>query len=331
MRRSIRCAVVLVAFALVTAAAPAFAQLPDVPTLLADLGLSADEIAQVESGAIVHYAVPPASDRELTTGLAFEVQTAPSALVAQMKKDLLDSVDPNVTAHGTISNPATAADFQRLTLTPAVAQQYASATAGGALNLSTEEIAALGNLGAGASTAAVEAQVRAQLLARALAYQTNGLNGIAPYARGSGERSAGSELRTALMAAKALDKYAPAAYRAVSEYPTGKPAGAQESFRWSQFDAHGTPTIALTHVLLVPDGDAWIAVQRQFYVSTGYNVEQAIAALLPSASVTVVAYANRTSTDQITGFGGDAKRSIGSKVLASQLESMFERARKAAQ
>ena len=96
-----------------------------------------------------------------------------------------------------------------------------------------------------------------------------------------------------------------------------------------QFEAHGVPTIALTHVLLVPDGDAWLVVQRQFYVSAGYNVEQAVAAFLPSKGGTVVAYANRTSTDQITGFGSGTKRSIGSKILASQLETMFERARAA--
>jgi hypothetical protein len=81
--------------------------------------------------------------------------------------------------------------------------------------------------------------------------------------------------------------------------------------------------------MLVPDGKAWIAMERQFYVSTGYNAEQAVAAFLPSESGTVVVYTNRTSTDQIAGIGGRAKRSIGSKVLASQLEAMFERARAA--
>jgi len=312
-------------------AAPALAQLPAAPALLADVGVSADEIAQIQAGSMVHHDVAAASDRELTTGLAFEVQAPPAKLVGEMRQDLLDRVDPNVTQKGTISNPATAADFQALTLSPEVATKYATAQPGGDLNLSKDEIAALAKLGADASTASVEAAVRSLLLARALAYQKSGLAGIAPYARESGERSAGSEIRTALMASKPLAKYAPEAYREISEYPTGKPAGAQESFRWTQFDAHGVPTIALTHVFLVPDGDAWIAVQRQFYVSAGYNAEQAVAALLPSDSGTVVVYGNRTSTDQITGFGGGAKRSLGSKVLASQLESMFERARKAAQ
>jgi len=36
-----------------------------------------------------------------------------------------------------------------------------------------------------------------------------------------------------------------------------------------------------------------------------------------------VVYGNRTSTGQIMGFGGSAKRSIGSKLLESQLESLL--------
>jgi hypothetical protein len=176
----------------------------------------------------------------------------------------------------------------------------------------------------------VEPQVRSALLARLQAYRANGLAGIAPYAHADGKsRSPAEELRTATQASKKLQQHAPAAYQFLLSYPNGKPPGTEEIFRWSHFDAHGVPTLALTHVLLVPDGEAWIVAQRQFYVSTGYNAEQAVAAFLPSQAGTVVVYANRTSTDQITGFGGGAKRSLGSKMLASQLEGMFEKARAA--
>jgi len=129
---------------------------------------------------------------------------------------------------------------------------------------------------------------------------------------------------------KALERYVPAAYHYLLSYPDGKPPGTRELMRWSHFKGHGVPTIVLTHILQIPDGDAWIVVQRHFYVSTGYNSEQALAAFLPAKDGgTVVLYANRTSTDQVTGFGGGAKRSIGSKLLASQLEEIFESARKA--
>jgi myo-inositol-1-phosphate synthase len=234
-----------------------------------------------------------------------------------------------VTAFGVVSNPGSVADFTKLKLGADQAAVWTGATAAGSLNLSAAELASFQKLGSGASVEAVEQQVRELLLARVQAYRTQGLAGIAPYVRASGERSAGAELRTATEASKALSTYAPAAYQALLSYPNAKPAGAREVFHWSQFDAHGTPTIALTHVLLIPDGDAWITAQRQFYVSAGYNAEQALAAFLPSSGGTVVVYGNRTSTDQITGFGASTKRSLGSRVLASQLEEMFGRARKA--
>lgn len=169
-----------------------------------------------------------------------------------------------------------------------------------------------------------------ELLARVAAYRAKGLAGIEPVARGSEQRSIADELRSATLASKPLAKYAPAAYQLVLDYPANKPSGFGETFRWTQFDAHGTPTLALTHGMYAPDGDAFLVVQRQFYVSTGYNCEQAIAAFVPTGTGTIVIYANRTSTDQITGFGGSQKRAIGSRMLASQLEGIFEKVRASA-
>jgi hypothetical protein len=317
---------------LAIAAGPAAAQLPDAATLLADLGLTPAEIADVQAGKIVRHSVPAASDRELTVGMAFQIPVAPAELVKDVRSGLVGRVDPTTLASGSIGANASA-DLAKLTLAPNAASRaaaYVSASPGGDLNLSGPEIAAFQALGAGAAPAAVAQAVRSALVARLQAYQSKGLAGIPPYARSSGERSAGEELRTASKATQPLAKYAPAAYAYLTAYPSGKPPGADESFRWSQFDAHGTPTIALTHGLFIPEGDAWLVVQRQFYVSTGYNCEQAVAAFLPVQGGTVVVYGNRTSTDQITGFGGSTKRSLGSKILASQLEDIFQHVRGAA-
>ena len=316
--------------ALALTAATARADLPDAATLLGALGLDPEAIAQVQSGQFVRIALKPASDRELVAGLAFMVSTAPDALVAELRRHLLDRASPGITSFGVIQIPATLAGFQALVLEPdaaARARAYVTAGPGEALNLSSGEIAEFAALGTGAPVASVEQALRTALLARLQAYRSQGLAGIAPYARDGGQRSPADELRTATAASVALEKYAPAAYRALAEYPEATPPGTEEAFQWTQFQAHDVPTIALTHMMLVPDGAAWIALQREYYVSSGYNVEQAIAAFLPTQSGTIVVYANRTSTDQISGFGGDAKRSIGSRVLESQLESMFERAR----
>ena len=74
------------------------------------------------------------------------------------------------------------------------ANAYVTATPGGSLNLSSAEIAAFAQLGAGASVVSVEQQVRSALLARVQAYQSQGLAGIAPYARANGQRSGADEL-----------------------------------------------------------------------------------------------------------------------------------------
>ena len=88
------------------------------------------------------------------------------------------------------------------------------------------------------------------------------------------------------------------------------------------------PTVALTHGLSVPSGDAFLVLQRQFYVSEGFNCEQAIVALLPVDGGTVVIFSTHTSTDEVEGFAGDLKRSIGRGIVATQLEALFARLQK---
>jgi len=313
----------VLAFA-IAIAPPAARALPDADTLLADLGVSSDQIAQVDGGQFVSFDMKSSSPRELTAGFAFRVNVPPAELVKDLRAGLANKVDSNVTASGALHGAGSDADLAGLKIDPNVAASYAGGS--GDLNLSTAERASFANL----APAAVAKQVKAALLARVAAYQTKGLDGIAPYARGSDSRSPADELRSATNATKPLAKYEPSAFQLALDYPAKKPAGFGETYRWSQFDAHGVPTIALTHGMFVPDGDAYLVVQRQFYVSTGYNCEQAIAAFVPTGSGTVVVYGNRTSTDQITGFGGGAKRSIGSKVLESQLQDMFQKIRGAA-
>jgi len=301
--------------------------LPDAEKLLAELGFSGEEISDIKAGHFVQRALDASDDRELDTALAFLVDTPPSKLAEQLRQGMLDRVDPNTIAFAAIEGAPSAANFAKLDLKPEAekrAKAYSKASPGEDLNLSKQEIAALRALGSASSVAAVEDAIRRALVARTQAYQARGLDGIDPYARSSGKlRSVADDLRSATTASKKLESLAPNAYQALLSYPNAKPEGLEETFEWSHFQAHGTPTIALTHTLYIPDGDAWLIAQRQFYVSTGYNCEQAISGLLPMQQGTLVVYANRTSTDQVEGFGGGAKRSIGSKLLSAQIEKLY--------
>ena len=263
----------------------------------------------------------------------FQVPTSPADLVGDLKKGLLDKVDPGNISFGFVQGAGSPADFAKLTFgvgATARAVEYVTARPGGPLNLSEAEIASFQQLGADAPPTEVEQAVISALLPRVQAYRAKGLAGIAPYARDDGgTRSPGDELRSASQATQVLQKYAPHVCSMLLEYPNAKPLGTDETFPWTHFIAQDVPTIALTHSCFISERAAWIVVQRQFYVSAGYNSEQAVAAFFPTQSGTVVMYANRTSTDQIEGFGGRAKRSIGSRAMASQLQSLFENVRSA--
>jgi hypothetical protein len=101
------------------------------------------------------------------------------------------------------------------------------------------------------------------------------------------------------------------------------PHGFAENLYWVQLRANGEDTVVLEHVFQATFDDTTLLVQRQYYVSTGYNAEQAIVGFLPAGDGTLVVYTNHTSTDQLLGLGAAAKRAIGHTLMTNQLERIF--------
>ena len=54
-----------------------------------------------------------------------------------------------------------------------------------------------------------------------------------------------------------------------------------------------------------------VEVYREFYVGHSYNSLHIVVGVFSVKEGTLVFYANRTSTDQVAGFGGGLKRNIG--------------------
>jgi hypothetical protein len=305
---------------------PARAQ-PTVDQVLADAGLSSDVKQRVLNGEFYSGEVTAVSDKDLSVSIAFLVKTSPDDLSKQIMSGDFVTADPQVQAHGVLSPAASLADLAELQITTDIAQAFMNAEPGSALNLSTSEISAFSAL-QGGTQQAVQQQLQQTLLARFQAYQTSGLTGIAPYDRGGGNTSSpGNELREASQAAAGLQKYLPAFQKALLGYPQATVPGMQQKFYWLNYNISGKPTFVLTQIMAAPDGAARAVVQRQYYVSTGYNSEQAVAGFLPVQGGTVVVYANHTFTDQVAGWGGSMKRSIGRTMMASKLKQLFDTAR----
>lgn len=314
----------MIASAVVLAATAAMADaVPKASQLLTEVGLSADAVQRVLAGEFVSADVPAVSERDLSIALAFVVKSSPADLAKQIVAGELVSADANVKARGLLTGASTPADLKKLQIASATASAFAGAKAGSDLNLSTDEIAAFNAAGA----AGALDQLRAMLLKRYQSYRASGLAGIAAYDRGGSSSDPAADLRAASESSPGLKKYLPSLQQTLVTYPKAAVTGLKEDFYWLAYDIDGKPTYVLTHIMAAPDGDAAVVVQRQYYVSTGYNAEQAVAGFLPVEEGTVVVYVNHTFTDQVAGFGGSMKRSIGRNMMESQLKKVFEKAR----
>ena len=301
---------------------------PTADQLLADGGLSADDKQSVLNGEFVTADAKAVSERDLAVTMVFMVKkTSPDTLSRQVIAGGLVTADSQVQAYALFKTPGTLPDVAGLRIPGDEAKALAGAKPGSAFNLSAAEIKAFNGLPAG-NQQAVQRQLQQMLLQRHLAYRASGLAGIAPYARGGGsEMNLAADLRKATQAAQGLEKYLPKFQAALLDYPKGMEPDMQESFVWLRSIIHGQPTYVLQHTLAVADGAARAVAQRQYYVSAGYNGEQAVAGFVPFQGGTLVVYSSHAFTEQVAGFGGSMKRSIGSRVMADQLKKMFEAGR----
>ena len=315
-------------------AGSAGAELPTAVEALELLGLSADR-EQVLAGKIASRPAKPSNSREVAVNMAFVVREPPAQLVDHALEELLGDTSRKNLSSGEFDGNGALTDLAALNLRPNEqerARQYLAAGPGEDFNLSAPEIASFQALGSAAGVKAVIEQIKRNLLARYQAYRAEGLDGIQPYARSKSKQwNPAGDLRSAVEASKALETYMPDFHQALLSWPQDKPEQLKESFRWSNYATPYAPSLILTHELYMPEGDGFAVGQRQFYVSRGYNVEQAIAVFIPVSEGTLVAYSNRTSTDKVQGFGGSTKRNIGSKLMARQLSSLYERVQKDAE
>jgi hypothetical protein len=298
---------------------------PTAAQILSEMHWSLDDQSRVLDGEFVMNDVSAVTPRDLSVRMAFLVKLPPDELFRRvLTGDFI--VDPQVVSSGEFVGTGSLSDLTRLQISDDVARALANARPGAALNLSTAEIAAFNAL-RGASTDAVQHQLRQMLLERYRAYRAAGLTGIAPYDRGGRTTDVSEYLRTASDAAAELKKYLPELQQQLIAYPQPIVTALEQRFRWLQYDIDGATTFVLMHEMGVAAGAARALVQRQYYVSTGYNAEQAIAGLLPVEAGTIVIYTNHTFTDQIGGFGDAVKRGIGRRVMSSKLKQIFDATR----
>jgi len=303
------------------------------------LGLTAKQLEDVRAGKIVSTDYEELSERELAITVAMLVNR-PIAEVADAVRNtgLLES-DPHITRFKALGDRDPAeSDFAEVSFAKGEAseiKELLTIKAGSEFNLSTAEIArfeALRRRFPGACDAScaglVVAEYRRVLLERMRAYRGGGTGAIAPYARSGGKSvSPGAELETAAKGCDLMHERFGDVIDAFADYPRHTISGIASRYFWAKQTVQDRPDYVLMHRMLYERPDAFLGMERQFYVGHGYNALLIMSGCMGIGDKTLVFYINRTSTDQVAGFPQDARHSLGRKHMRAEIISSLEKIR----
>jgi len=305
------------------------AEAAEIEELMAALSFSSEDLEAVRAGKFVSARLKSASDRELAIALAVKLPIEPQDLVAILERGGALSLNPKVKHFGVVRKPVGTEDLADITLGPDQIDRWRNAVAGEDINLSEDEFGELrtertSTRGEPAPVAAIQEAARQILYSRMRLYQISGLDGIAPYRRSDGNvRDPAHEIRLASVADRGIGLLPSEFYDVLLGYPDRIPAQFQEVFFWALEEGPGGRLVNLTHRFAVAVDGGFGIVQRQFFVTAGYNMEQAVSRIFSVKGGSILLYTNRTSTDAVGGFGGSARRGIGDRMLEGELKSVI--------
>ena len=277
-------------------------------------GLKAEEIARLDSGAVVARAT--LKSQEVITVGAVKIR-APRDRVLDYYGQMISYVDGTVTlAFGRFSSPPTAADVKSLTFDPKDIEDLRSCKPGSCdVRLSGTGIDALQrtvNWKAPDAAERVNEFVRDAAVDYVAAYQATGDAALVTYGDRAKPVSLQQQWRAIVGNAAYFHEYAPELKTYLEQYPRGSLPGGRDVFYWVKEDYGFKPTVSIVHgVIYQPPTrtDRAFVVQKQIYANHYYDGSLAVATVLSAtengAPVTYLVYANRSRGDQLRGgFGG---------------------------
>jgi hypothetical protein len=311
----------------------ALAEPSAVDEVLGVLGMDKGQIAELEQGQPIAYALSESSADELAVGLVWYLPVPLTKVAGQLRLQDPDPLDVDVTAHGILTEHSGAGSLATVVLSKEEAQAFLDAEPGDEFNLSAHEIDKLKTFKQTlkrtphrAIEDAAGEHFREILLQRYAAYRRGGTKAIAPYAREESTDSKPSlELRQAANASAILSHYFPVLGKAWLDYPQALPPGAGEVFPWVEKNVEGRSAVILRHRVNIDWNGGVLVLTREFYAPHSYNSSQWITGCLPYRDGTVVFQQVRSYTDQVAGVASDVKHLVGRELLKDKMLKSFER------
>jgi hypothetical protein len=345
-----QCFVALLVICTATACPVVAQEIPDDMEGMANyLGFRGADITKLLQGEVIEVkeTIEEGSDKEMAVGVAILLPTTLDKAVEILRSGRRFAVDPNVIDYRRLSRDGPSeADFADLGYTAdeiKEVQQLLKVKAGSKFNFSQAEVERFQRLAKELKgknvkkdpsvREAVNAELRAVLLERYLAYRQGGLEAIEPYSRGKKKQSSPAEELTLAVNEDELrdERLAPMIrenQQAWIKYPQGDREGIENDFFWAKTDVQGRPCLVLTHVMSFQDAKGGLIAERQFYVGHDYNSLNLVMGAVPVEGGIVLFYRNRTFTDQVAGFGSDMKKGIGRGQMHKTIVKLFREAQR---
>ena len=321
--------------------------MPTVDELMSFLGYSQSAADKVYAGEIISSGLESGTEKELAVTVAMLVRAPLSVLVNSVREGRIFEVHKDIIAFGDLGDaPPDRESFAKLGFGAEDVKEIShllEVKPGSAFNFSTSEIKRIQSVVKRFPAKEVEkdpalgealnAEYRAILLERLKAYRKGGLGAVAPYDRGSGKQaSPGEELTDQADRAALMKQKMPEFHRAVLNYPRYSGDEIQNQFFWLSKLAEDRPTFVLAHRMFRYKPEEYVVeVYREFYVGHSYNSLHIVVGVFSVKEGTLVFYGNRTSTDQVAGFGGGLKRNIGRGMMRDDVVEHLDAIRQSAE
>jgi hypothetical protein len=307
---------------------------PNLEEIARAFGFEPAQVEAIRAGETVSGQLESNSDNELALSMAFLSTHDVGWHLDRLEKS--HTSDPSIHAMREMVGDGRAS-LAELEIPAEELDRLAEAEPGMDVNLSSDEITQLREAARTSKKkdeqhAAVQSAMREILAGRFAAYKNGGLAALAPYARRrGGESFPSAQLERAFEALRVTSQITPDVYEAMANFPAAPGKNVTSRFTWILHEAQDRLVVALSHVVFGLNDDRLAAIERRYYVSHTLNSLQVVAVAIPIAEGTAIFYANRTGTDQVTGFGSSVAKSIGRKIMRGELEVLVGASQKSAE
>lgn len=255
------------------------------------LGLAAADVARFTAGNAVVWSIPAAVGNEIAAAGAIRAKGDLRRLVAWLR-DIESFMKATGTVNvGAIPNPASAADFGRLTLEGADLTDLKSCRPNDCeIRMPAEFLARFQKevawAGSGA-TAQATTLTRSLVAEYVAAYQKGGDAALGAFHDSTKPKQQANEFVDLLRRSTKVWDLAYPFTSYLESYPKDAPAGTESRFYWTRDKIGGKPTLTLHHVVLQElAGGRMLVADKQFYASRDISAALMIAFAVPNADNT---------------------------------------------